>query len=332
MNPKQQSSFWRSRLTELAERLRRTARKAMDQALAGGNLDGVARQVGQGAGDATFGLDQATEAVLDLWLGEVSSQAPLSLFSEDRGWRHRGPGGECAGFDHGGPRIVIDPVDGTRNLMLDLRSAWTVIALAPPGPEVPRQSEVELGIVAEIPDSRGARWRTLSAERGGGCRLTLAGEERELCVDADARCDNGYFPFFAFHPRIRPAVAKLGARFFEQLEQEGIDTSTCFDDQYISSGGQLALIALGTYRMVVEPRAWLAARGEPTQTCKPYDIAGAVLCAEEAGALVTDLTGKALDHPLDARTPVSFCAFHNAATRDRLWPYLERALFSSPSG
>jgi 3'-phosphoadenosine 5'-phosphosulfate (PAPS) 3'-phosphatase len=129
---------------------------------------------------------------------------------------------------------------------------------------------------------------------------------------------------------VRPAITRLGARFFALLEdEENADTSTCFDDQYISSGGQLALIALGTYRMVVEPRALIAQRsGQPTQTCKPYDVAGAVLVAEEAGAIVTDLNGAPLDHPLDATTPVGFCAFHNPATRRRLWPYLMRALES----
>jgi len=301
----------------------------MDAALRTGSLGSVARTVGQGAGDATFGLDVATERAVDLWLEEVSAEGCLSLFSEDAGWRHRGPEGPLEGFDHGGPRVVIDPVDGTRNLMMDLRSAWTVIGLAGPGPDQPRQGQIELGIVAELPDSRARTWRVLSAARGDGCRLEVDGEERALEVDAEPRLDHGYFPFFGFHPQVRPLVARLGADFFSRLESEGIDTGTCFDDQYISSGGQLALIALGTYRMVVEPRAWLAARTAPTQTCKPYDIAGAVLCATEAGAVVTDLAGAPLDHPLDATTPVSFCAFHNPATRERLWPLLEGALGAS---
>ena len=43
------------------------------------------------------------------------------------------PPGEIRPFDHGGPRVVIDPIDGTCHLMNDLRSAWTVIGLAGPG-------------------------------------------------------------------------------------------------------------------------------------------------------------------------------------------------------
>ena len=123
-------------------------------------------------------------------------------------------------------------------------------------------------------------------------------------------------------------MAGLAADFFARLErEEGADAAHCYDDQYISSGGQLALTALGTYRMVVEARAALAERrGEPTQVCKPYDVAGAVLCAEEAGCVVRGLDGATLDVPLDTDTPVSFCAFANPATHARLWPHLSAAL------
>lgn len=315
------------RLVDLADRVRTAAQTAMTAALERGSLGDVATTVSEGAGDRTFGLDVATELAVDAWFEDEAARGPVSLFTEDSGWRHRGPAGDLAGFDHGGVRVVIDPVDGTRNLMMDLRSAWTVIGLAQPGPALPRQSEVTLGVVAELPDSRARTYRLLTAARGAGCRLRVDGVERDLVVDDAAQLDHGYFPFFAFHPRIRPAVTRLGASFFERLEGEGADTATCFDDQYISSGGQLALVALGTYRMVVEPRAWLAEHaGLATQTCKPYDVVGAVLCATEAGAMVTGLDGAPLDFQLDESTPVSFCAFHNAATRAVLWPHLAACL------
>jgi len=330
-------SDWTPRLEELIEAIRLAAANALESALAAGDLERVAGAVGRGAGDTTFGLDRQTERAVDAWFEGAAAQAPLSLFSEESGWRHRGPAGELAGFDHGGPRIVVDPVDGTRNLMFDLRPAWSVVALAGPGAEIPRQGEVLHGILAELPDSRGGRRRILCASRGLGCRLAvhaLAEPEppraRPLICDDSDRADQGYFPFFALHPGARAPIAELAADFFARLEQsEGAAIEHCFDDQYISSGGQLALVALGTYRMVVEARGELARqRGAPLQVCKPYDVAGAVLCAEEAGAVVTDLEGAPLDHALDADTPVSFCAFHNAATRARLWPHLAASLAS----
>ncbi len=79
--------------------------------------------------------------------------------------------------------------------------------------------------------------------------------------------------------------------------------------------------------MVVEARHHLARlRGRPTQTCKPYDMAGAALCAREAGCVVTGIDGAPLDFPIDTETPIDFVAFHNEGTGARRWPHLATVL------
>lgn len=334
------SDPWLERLLELSERIRRAAHGALHGALARGSLTSIARPVAQGAGDVTYGIDVPTEEALSEWLSEVAREHPLSLLTEEAGWRHMGPGGggrarELADFDHGGPRIVVDPIDGTRNLMTDLRGAWTVIGLAPPGAREPRMRDVELGVLAEIPDSRASDYRLLYAARGEGCRFEqrpLSNPRRErvtrLAADGDARADHGYFPFFKYMYDQRPQIAALEGAFLERLERlEKADVRNSYDDQYISNGGQLALLSLGTYRCIVDLRAYLAGlRGRPTLTSKPYDISGAVLCAREAGAIVTAPGGAELDFPLDTHTPVSFVGWANAATRSRLEPHLHAVL------
>jgi hypothetical protein len=220
-------------------------------------------------------------------------------------------------------------------LMNDLRPAWTVIGLAEPGPIAPRLSEVALGILSEIPDSRAARYRRLVARRGKGCRCeerALEGDrllaERRLDTGSDARVDHGLFPFFRYMPDQRPEIAAIEAAFFARLaEREAADVRACWDDQYVSNGGQLALLALGTYRMIVDLRHWLAVkRGRATLTGKPYDIAGAVICATESGCVVTAVDGAPLDFTLDAETPLGFAGWANAATARRLAPHLSAAL------
>lgn len=320
-------------LLALAERIGAAVVEHRDEALASGGADGLMRIASQGAGDVTYGIDVPAEHALDLWLEEEARRAPLSLLTEDSGWRHRGPDGKggvraLEGFDHGGPRIVVDPIDGTRNLMTDLRPAWTVIGLAGPGAGEPRQRDVVLGVVREIPESRSRSTRVLHAARGLGCTLFDGRGERRLDTGSDARADHGYFPFFKYLPTERPEVAAVEARFFARLaEHERADVRNCYDDQYISNAGQLVLLALGTYRMIADLRAFLAARrGAPTLTSKPYDVSGALVCAEEAGCIVTACDGSALDFPIDVTTPVSFVGWVNAATCTRLAPHLAASL------
>ena len=165
------AQVWLPLIEDLATRIQKTAWEVMSEALAAGDLESVSRATSMGAGDATFGIDEATERTVTEWLEEAACQYSLSLLTEDRGWRHVGPASDGgwsprADFDHGGPRIAVDPVDGTRNLMLDLRPAWAVIGLAGPGSDTPRQSETLLGCLAELPISRAAQWRRVSACRG----------------------------------------------------------------------------------------------------------------------------------------------------------------------
>jgi fructose-1,6-bisphosphatase/inositol monophosphatase family enzyme len=334
---------WRVPLLELCAQIRTAARAAIGSAIERDDWSEVSEPVRHGAGDVTYGVDDVVEQRIDAWLEERARERPLSLLTEDRGWLHRGPGANgravaLGGFDHGGPRIALDPIDGTRNLMADLRSAWTVVSCACPGSAVPRLSELELGIVSEIPDSRAARFRTLTAARDAPCTIELfelSGEHlidrRDLRVDGDDRVDRGFFPFFRYAPEQRPALARIEATFFERLERlEGADLRHVFDDQYISNAGQIVQLALGRYRMIADLRAWLARRsGRATVTSKPYDVAGAILCARAAGCTISGPLGTELDFPLDATTPVDFIGFANRASALRMRPHLDAALVSA---
>lgn len=330
---------WSAHLEDLCRRIREGARGALAAASADGDLAPLARAVRQGAGDVTYAIDDIVETALREWLDELARRTPLSLLTEDAGWMHRGPGAhgvrELDGFDHGGPRIALDPIDGTRNLMADLRSAWTVVSFAPPGPGEPRLDELSLGIVSEIPDTRAARFRVLSSAEPSGARIALREldgaslvRERALRADDSARPDHGYFPFFRYAPDQRPALAHIEADFFERLRvAEGAELRHVFDDQYISNAGQLAQLALGVYRMIADVRGMLARRaGAATITSKPYDVAGAILVARRAGCVVCAPHDAPLDFPLDVTTPVDFVGFANTATHARLAPHLWRAM------
>jgi len=324
---------WEPALRALADGVRERTRAEFARS-GPSERERLARPVGRGAGDLTFGLDVPGEDWIDRWFAARAREGPLSLLTEDRGWRHAGPAGELAGFDHGGPRIAVDPVDGTRNLMADLRSAWTVVSFAPPGAGEPRLADLTGGLLGEIATERAARFRTFVGD-GTRCRVeerevetsALVGA-REAAADADDRVDHGYFPFFRYEPRLRPALATLEAEFFARLErEEGADLRSVYDDQYISNAGQLVQLLLGVYRFVVDARALVARRaGTSTVTSKPYDVGGAILCARSAGARLTAADGSPLDFPIDAVTPVDFAGYANEATRARLEPHWRATL------
>ena len=321
-----------------AVRIATRARLASEESVRG--LAPSAEVVGVGAGDVTYGIDLESERVVTEWLEESAREGPISLFTEDVGWRHAGPGLESGwreldGFDHGGPRIAIDPIDGTRPLLGDLRSAWTSIAACPPGAGEPRASDVTFGLLGELPISTTESWRVIRAEVGAGATLerkSFAATTEAVCApllaDTEDRADHGVFSFFRFTPHQRPAIARVEADFFARIaEDEGADLMHCHDDQYVCNVGQLVHLALGSYRMIADLRSHVASSTDaPVVTSKPYDLAAALLVAREAGCLVTAPDGSTLDFPLDATTPVSFVGWANEATARRLARHLQAAL------
>jgi hypothetical protein len=307
----------------------------------------LARPAGQGAGDLSYGLDVPAERAIEGWAADLAGLGPLSLLTEETGWRHLGPDGrggarELDGFGHGGPAFVIDPIDGTRNLMADLRSAFTVIGIARPTSDAPTSRDLVAGLVSELPTSDGGRARRFVGRRGLGCieeRRFLGSDgglgaklsERRVSVDGELRLDHAFLPFFRYAPDLRPGIARVEAAFFERLEGlEGIDTRACFDDQYISSAGHLVLLMRGIYRFVADLRPLVARReGKTSVPTKPYDLAGALVCAREAGVPLTDLSGAPLEFPLDVSTPVGYAGYANAETHAKLEPHLRAAILAS---
>lgn len=346
----------RSLSADLCDRVLDAHREAQREALERtGSVAVLFESRGQGAGDETFALDELCERAVDAWAREHARRGPVSVLTEDRGWRHFGPDPdrrdavlELKGFDHGGPRLAVDPVDGTRNIAADLRSAWTVVSACGPGTGVPRAADVVHGTVSELPVTAAASARRFVADAGNGAtvetRACLLGravgapdEPRPLHVDTSSE-PRGYVPFFRYDPHLRRAAVELEARFLERLiEHEGASARHLYDDQYICSAGQLVLLALGTYRFVCDPRPLLGTRtGTAATTSKPYDLAGALVLAREAGCVVTPLDGRTtpaadgspqpFDFPLDTATQVGFVGYHNPATARRFAPHLVHAL------
>jgi hypothetical protein len=104
----------------------------------------------------------------------------------------------------------------------------------------------------------------------------------------------------------------------------------CFEDQYISTGGQLYELVAGHDRFVADLRPLLepslAARGQALGICcHPYDLA-TELIAREAGVVVTDAAGRPLDAPFDVGSDVSWVGYANQKVQAQIEPALQAAL------
>jgi hypothetical protein len=131
-----------------------------------------------------------------------------------------------------------------------------------------------------------------------------------------------------------PGTKRLASDLMEVIAEAtlgGIDPSSAeiFDDQYISTGGQMVELMLGHDRFCCDLRPLFydiltKEAGRPVRglECHPYDAAG-VLVAREAGVIVTDGHGGSLDVPLDVEHGVHWCGYANAALRDQIEPVVQ---------
>ncbi|MGQ0552280.1 MAG: hypothetical protein ACT4PU_03585 [Planctomycetota bacterium] len=308
----------RGRVGELLERGRRSGAESV-----------AAAPGAWGSGDIGYALDDAAESALDDFGRELGRSAPVTLIAEGPGERHYGEGAPGAPL-----RVLVDPVDGTRALMHDLRSAWALTGLAPDRGVATRLSEVSLAVQTELPTTSAGTYRVLWAVRGEGAWMARhnvrTGQELErapLRAGSAERIDNGYLCFARFLPVERTLVAALEARFLEAaIAAYDLSPRLIYDDQYLCSAGQLFLTATGRYRMLADLRGWLHRRhGLQNFTAKPYDLAS-LLIWQEAGVPVLDEHFQPLDAPLDTETRLSVIAFANEALRGKLQPLLQAAM------
>jgi hypothetical protein len=104
----------------------------------------------------------------------------------------------------------------------------------------------------------------------------------------------------------------------------------CFEDQYISTGGQLYELMAGHDRFVADLRPllekMLAGRGLARGLCcHPYDLS-TELIAREVGVIVTDPRGLPLEVPLTVEPDVAWVGYANVDIRAEIEPLLQGAL------
>lgn len=233
-------------------------------------------------GDVTFAIDESAEARMEAFLAE---RAPgVAFYSEDRGMVSRS--GEDAEWV-----LVVDPIDGTRPALAGLESCCVSVAAARLDGE-PTMGEVEVGCIVEI--KSGERF---IAERGRGV-------EPEPRLSRNTRVER---MFWTYGLRGRPvrALMEVLAELVDASSVGGASFdlgSATYDMTRILTGQMDAYVEPGP-RIVDEVPGMRAEferlGGGDVLNNSPYDLAAALLCLEQAGAIVTDAHGRSLaERPL----------------------------------
>jgi hypothetical protein len=325
--------------------LRTLAERMRDAVLAGlrsENGERLAEEVAVRGGDLVYRLDERAEEPLLAGCAEWGHEEPFLLVAEGlEGGQRVFP--DAAAPDSLAFTLIVDPVDGTRGLMYGKRSAWALfgVASAPRPGYWPTLADITLALQAELPTPRAALADMLWAVAGHG----VVGETLDLRdgtrtpftprPSGAATLAGGFAGFAKYFPGVKARTAAIEEAFF--LEVMGPPPETApqvFDDQYISSGGQLYELLVGHDRFVADIRPLFAARGLPASLCAhPYDLC-TELIAREAGVEVCDPWGARLNAPLDTESPVAWVGYANAALRAALEPALHQALagLDAPDG
>jgi len=325
-----------SLIRELQATIRDTVVEACERAEAerSSTLSGIAQDT---QGDTIYAIDKISEEQLvSFFESRIAPLAPIVLIAEGL---HDGrvilpkgtPEAECRW------RIIVDPIDGTRGIMYQKRSAWILTGIAPNRGEGTNLQDIEAAIQTEIPLIKQHLSDVAWAVRGEGVgaerynRITKTSVPLLLNPSQEPTISHGYASVVRFFPGVREEISAID----EELTllalgpiQEG--KAHCFEDQYACTGGQLYGLMCGQDRFIADLRPLMApylnARGLPRALCcHPYDLC-TLLIAVEMGVVVNSERGEPVSALLDVEPDVSWCGYANTAIQCQIEPHLHGIL------
>jgi fructose-1,6-bisphosphatase/inositol monophosphatase family enzyme len=233
-------------------------------------------------------------------------------------------------------RIICDPIDGTRGIMYDKRAAFFLAGAAPNKGRQTSLQDIEVGVMTELPTSKAYQSDTFYAIKGKGTngfsRNIFTGEiKSKIPTPSKANTLVGGFGQIArFFPPAKQILAAIEDELIEKISEKSKDNAIVFEDQYISSGGQLFEMLTGHDRFVAELREGLYARLKKEgkkggHCCHPYDLC-AHLIGTEAGLIITGRDGKKLNALLDTTSPVDWIAYANTSIKNEIEPVLQELM------
>ncbi len=324
---------------EPIRRLHEIIRGKVVEACENSSLNQLSEIVADDEGDTIFAIDRVSEELLiDFFEREIASKAPIVLIAEGiengkiilpKGAKES----ECGWI------IIVDPIDGTRGLMYQKRSAWILTGIAVNKGKQTTLNDIEFAIQTEIPLIKQHLSDTLWAFKGEGGKAErfnrLTGENCSLKLQpskADS-IEQGFAQISRFFPGVRDVLAEIDEEIVEKsLGKPKFGKAQCFEDQYISTGGQLYELICGHDRFCADLRPLMQKimneRGlNLSICCHPYDLC-TELIAREFGVIITNEKGEHLRNLLDNKVDVAWIGYANLEIRNQMETHLFHALNS----
>ena len=324
----------------LVDRIRKIQAEIRRQVLAHidtQNIEELSKIAAETEGDTIYAVDKVSEeGLLKLFDEELAGDVSFVLIAE-------GLAEEGVVFPRGTDateaqyRIIVDPIDGTRGLMYDKRSAWILTGIAENKGDATRLGDIFVAVQTEIPTSKQFRSDCLWAIRGQGWgaegynRLTDETMSITLKPSAATTIEHGFAMISRFFPGGKDVLAVIEDELVEKLIGPVVPgKARLFEDQYICSGGQFYELMVGHDRFNADLRPLLdqvlKSRGQVLGICcHPYDVC-TVLIAQEMGVVIVGHDGAELDTPLDTTSPVSWVGYANEALQRSIEPVLQDVL------
>jgi fructose-1,6-bisphosphatase/inositol monophosphatase family enzyme len=172
-------------------------------------------------GDTIYAIDRVGEDALVRGLDAIARTEPLCVIAEGtsaplvlpRGARES----DCRW------RLLVDPLDGTRGLMYQKRSAWVLTGVAPNRGDATRLSDIVLAVQTEIPLLKQHLCDQLWAMRGKGMqarrlnRTTGAAEPLALRRSHAGTIAHGFATVVRFFPGARDVLAAIDDEIVQTL-------------------------------------------------------------------------------------------------------------------
>ncbi len=234
-------------------------------------------------------------------------------------------------------QVIIDPIDGTRGLMYNKRSAFYLAGIAPNKGQHTRLSDIEAAVMVELPTAKSYLADTFSAIKGKGVkgwRTNLFDNSEEMLMINPSRAKTIYGGFAQFSRFFSPGkdiIATIEEKMIQNLfpsAPEGV--AFLFEDQYISTGGQFYELLMGHDRFTADIRAALYAqfRKDGSRTglsCHPYDLCASLILTE-AGIPVLDMYGQPIDGGFNTTDQLNWIAYANQHIQNEVEPILLKLL------